>query len=66
MKKFDTLLREAHITRPDGYDFYFRNYIYRDIDLDNKKIRPIVNIIARIQFAHFLPIIFHIMLSLLY
>ena len=41
MKKFDTLLREAHITRPDGYDFYFRNYIYRDIDLDNKKILDI-------------------------
>ena len=41
MKKFDNLLSEAGITRSDGYEFYFRNYIYKDIDLDGKKILDI-------------------------
>jgi ubiquinone/menaquinone biosynthesis C-methylase UbiE len=41
MKKFDNLLSKAGITRSDGYEFYFRNYIYKDIDLDGKKILDI-------------------------
>ena len=41
MKTFDVLLSKAGIARPDGYEFYFSNYIYRDIDLDGKKILDI-------------------------
>jgi SAM-dependent methyltransferase len=41
MKTFDHLLSEAGISRSNGYDFYFRNYIYKDIDLDGKKILDI-------------------------
>ena len=41
MKTFDVLLNKAGIPRSDGYDFYFSNYIYRDIDLDGKKILDI-------------------------
>ncbi len=41
MKTFDSLLSKAGISRSDGYDFYFRNYIYKDIDLDGKKILDI-------------------------
>lgn len=37
MKIFDVLLSKAGIARPDDYEFYFSNYIYRDIDLDGKK-----------------------------
>ena len=41
MKTFDVLLSEAGIPRPAGYEFYFSNYIYRDINLDGKKILDI-------------------------
>ena len=41
MKTFDNLLSEAGITRSNGYDFYFSSYIYKDINLDGKKILDI-------------------------
>ena len=41
METFDILLSKAGISRPAGYDFYFSNYIYDDIDLDGKKILDI-------------------------
>ena len=41
MKTFDILLSQAGIPRSKGYDFYFSNYIYKDLDLDGKKILDI-------------------------
>ena len=41
MKTFDVLLSKAGISRSDGYGFYFSNYIYRDLDLDRKRILDI-------------------------
>lgn len=38
MHKFDELLLNAKILRPSGYYYYFKNYIFNDIDIDNKKI----------------------------
>ena len=35
---FDKILRECGITRSRGYHYYFKNYIFRDIDLSNKSI----------------------------
>ena len=38
MTSFDTFLDYSGIARPAGYDFYFKNYIFDNIDLDHKTI----------------------------
>jgi len=38
MQKFDSILASAGIERSKGYDFYFKNYIFNNIELNNKSI----------------------------
>lgn len=57
MTPFDSLLSRAGISRPKGYDFYFKNYIYKDIDLNEKKLLDIGggNGIASFHALHSFP-----------
>ena len=41
MNKFENIIHEAGIRRPNGYHFYFMNYIFNNIDLTDKKILDI-------------------------
>ena len=38
MNKFEMILKDAQIPRPYGYSFYFKNYIFNGISLENKTI----------------------------
>ena len=38
MNEFDQNLKKAGISRSFGYSYYFKNYIFKDVDLNNKKI----------------------------
>ena len=38
MRKFDDFLEKTGIERSNGFDFYFKNYIFNNIDLDYKKL----------------------------
>tara|TARA_B100001109_G_C18852825_1_gene470180 strand:- start:1627 stop:2361 length:735 start_codon:yes stop_codon:yes gene_type:complete len=38
MKRFDKFLQKAGIKNSFGYDFYFENYIFNGINLENKEI----------------------------
>ena len=41
MSRFDQMLKEAGIPRSNGFEFYFKNYIFKNINLNNKKILDI-------------------------
>ena len=41
MNTFESITHEVGIRRPYGYHFYFKNYIFKNIDLNNKKILDI-------------------------
>lgn len=38
MHRFDELLLNAKILKPSGYHYYFKNYIFNGIDINNKNI----------------------------
>ena len=38
MRKFDDFLEKTGIERSNGFDFYFKNYIFNNIDIDYKKL----------------------------
>lgn len=38
MNNFDALLKEIKVSNPSGYAYYFKNYIFNNINLNNKTI----------------------------